>query len=118
MMKGMVKMKRNIRKSVQFFESEWKAVQQKAQECGMKPSTYLRNIAINGAVNVYDAAEFSRIRQHISCLVSNINQIAKVANSTGSVYENDISIMQETCRVISACMDNLSKAIRTPKAVI
>jgi glycosyltransferase involved in cell wall biosynthesis len=67
-----------------------------AQACGMKPTAYLRNIAINGAVNVYDAAEFSWIRQHISCLVSNINQIAKVANSTGSVYANDISIMQET----------------------
>ena len=117
-MKGMIDIKRNIRKSVQFFESEWKTVQQKAQECGMKPTTYLRHIAINGAVNVYDAAEFSRIRQFISGFVRNINQIAKVANSSGSVYENDIHDMQEACNVISSCMESLGNAIRNPKAVI
>jgi hypothetical protein len=87
-------MKRDIRKSVKFTPKEWAAVEKKAAQSKMKPATYMRHIAINGEVRIIDLERFDYYKRYLSKASNNLNQIAKVANSTNSIYENDILTMK------------------------
>ena len=53
-------------------------------------STYLRKMALDGYIINIDTKPITELIRliHISSL--NINQVAKRANETGSVYENDV----------------------------
>ena len=66
-------------------------IQEKMQMVGIKNrSSYLRKMALDGYIINIDTkpiAELVRLL-HISSL--NINQVAKRANETGSVYEKDV----------------------------
>ncbi len=88
-------MKRNIRKSVKFTSEELDKVKENAEKCKLRVATYMRQMALNGIIKVYDPYTFSIIVSRLSGIGNNINQIAKVANSTGSIYEADIVSLRE-----------------------
>ena len=104
-------MKRSIRKSVKFSESEWEKVLENSEKCSMKPATFMRHSAVNREIKVFDLTEFDIAFNHLSSISNNINQIAKVANSTKSVYENDIINIKSQMEYLKIVIDNLEEAV-------
>ena len=70
-------------------------VKENAEKCKLKVATYMRQMALNGIVKIYEPYTFSFLISRLSGIGNNINQIAKVANSTDSIYEADILSLKE-----------------------
>ncbi len=88
-------MKRDITKLVRFSENECKNVERRAAIAGMKPAVYIRNIAGNGQIKLYDLDRFQDLSYPMRGIHSSMNQIAMVANSTHSVFEKDVSELKD-----------------------
>jgi len=66
-------------------------VQENMQKVGMKNrSSYLRKMALDGYIIQIDTKPIAELVRLIHISGLNINQVAKRANETGSVYENDV----------------------------
>ena len=79
-------------------EDEYALIERKMQQLGTKNvSAYLRKMALDGYVLRLDLQGVSRLVYLLSTCSNNLNQYAKVANTTGSVARRS-----STKRVIAA----------------
>lgn len=99
-------MKRSLRKEVKYNETEWQLVEKRAALLGKRPGTYIREISVRGEVKKYDMKELNNLRMSFNRIGTELNQIAKVANSTQSVYAKDIEDMQKQMKYFRSVMDN------------
>lgn len=88
--------RRNTRVFMKCTPEEVERIEQKMQEVGIRNrSAYLRKMALDGyCVNL----DFSDIRELVSLLrrcSNNLNQYAKKANETRSIYAEDIADLQK-----------------------
>ena len=88
--------RRNTRVFMKCTPEEVVRIEQKMQEVGIRNrSAYLRKMALDGyCVNL----DFSDIRELVSLLrrcSNNLNQYAKKAKETGSIYVEDIADLQK-----------------------
>ena len=95
------KYKQVHRKEIVFSLNNWAVVERRAAACGMKTGTYLRRIALNGSVKTFDLKGVAPLINGMRTISNNINQIARKANETNSIYAED---MQK----ITASQDELS----------
>ena len=82
-------------------------MEKKRKETGIiNLSTYIRKMAIDGYVFVVDTSSLREIL-HLSRICSNnMNQYAKKANETGSIYLEDINdIKEQQKKIYEAVMD-------------
>ena len=105
-------MRRKIQKIIRFSEEEWSKVLSKAEAAGMKPAVFIRNIAANGQVRIYDLQKYQSLVAPIRGICSVMNQIAKVANSTGSIYEKDVAELRENTAEVRRLVDIFFKDLR------
>lgn len=82
--------KDRIKKIVGFSPTEWETVCRRSAELGMRTGTYIRTIAVQGVVKVFPLKELNDVHRALNRIGVNLNQIATVANSTGSVYQKDM----------------------------
>ena len=89
--------KRKIKKEVRLTSAEWTAVQERMQVCKSSSfSDYSRKMLINGYVVVVDdSEELKALIYEINRIGNNINQIAHVANSCGSVSSDTIKVVTD-----------------------
>ncbi|MBR6695976.1 MAG: MobC family plasmid mobilization relaxosome protein [Oscillospiraceae bacterium] len=73
---------------------EWEIIKRNAKEVGMKPCTYVRRMAVHGEIKKYDMKIVNDFRLELIRIGTNINQIAKMVNSTNSVYAKDFENMK------------------------
>lgn len=99
-------MKRSLRKEVKYNETEWQLVEKRAALLGKRPGTYIREISVRGEVKKYDMKELNNLRMSFNRIGTELNQIAKVANSTQSVYAKDIEDMQRQMKYFRSVMEN------------
>ena len=88
----MNKRKRDIQ--VKFFitEQERETIQEKMKLLGTNNlSAYLRKMAIDGYMIQIDYADIKAQTAEIQKIGVNINQIVRRVNSTGSIYQQDIT---------------------------
>lgn len=87
--------KRTREVKVRVSDREYGLIHKKMDQAGVvNLSAYLRKMAIDGYVIRFD---FSDIREAVRLLrycSNNLNQYAKKANETGSIYERDIRDLQ------------------------
>ena len=81
---------------------EMSAIKHRAEAANMSISSFLRNLALNGKIILYDTENIYRFNQLMRSVGTNINQIAAVANSEKSVYKNDIDSLRREVEKISA----------------
>ena len=95
----MPKKKGNISKLVYFSPAEWTAVLRKAKAAGMRPGTYIRIMSVQGEIKFYDNENYKMLINAVRSVSNSMNQIAKVANSTGSAVleELDNDQTEMTC---------------------
>ncbi|MBQ9208107.1 MAG: plasmid mobilization relaxosome protein MobC [Oscillospiraceae bacterium] len=88
-------MKRNITKLIRFSENEWKNVERRAAIAGMKPAVFIRNMAENGQIRLYDLEKYQNLSYPMRGISSNMNQIAMVANINHFIFEKDVSNLRD-----------------------
>lgn len=98
--------KSHIRKEIGLSPEEWKIICRKAKLLGLRPATYIRQIAVQGEIKSYDMAALNNLRMSFNRIGTELNQIARVANSTQSVYQKDIEDMQKQMEYFRKVMDN------------
>lgn len=82
--------KDRIKKIVGFSPTEWETVCRRSAEVGLRTGTYIRTIAVQGVVKVFPLKELNDVHRALNRIGVNLNQIATVVNSTGSVYQKDM----------------------------
>ena len=88
-------MARKLRR-VRISDEEWQIIKHRADSAKIKSvSDYIRKCALYGEIKVFNFKEIDQMRSLISTIGNNVNQIAKVVNSTQSVYQKDIEDVQE-----------------------
>jgi hypothetical protein len=76
---------------------ELERIQQKKEEIGIRNmGAYLRKMAMDGVcIQLELGSELTEIRSLLSRCSSNLNQYAKVANTSGNIYVEDIKDLQK-----------------------
>ena len=80
---------------------EMSAIKQRAEAANMSISSFLRNLALNGKIILYDTENIYRFNQLMRSIGTNINQIAVVVNSEKSVFKGDIDSLRREIAKIS-----------------
>lgn len=94
-------MNRDIFIKIRVSADEMSAIKQRAKAANMSISGFLRDMALNGKIILYDTENIYRFNQFMRSVGTNINQIAMVANSEKSVFKNDIVSLQKEVGKIS-----------------
>lgn len=89
--------KRNRQMHFRLTPSEYARVEAKMQELGVRSlGAYLRKMALDGICVKLDMEEIRQITRLLSRCSANLNQYAKRANETGSIYQEDIQDLQKS----------------------
>ena len=80
---------------------EMSAIKQRAEAANMSISSFLRELALNGKIILYDTENIYRFNQLMRSIGTNINQIAMVVNSEKKVFKGDIDSLHREIAKIS-----------------
>lgn len=84
-------------------DQEYAQMCKKIESLGIRNhAAYLRKMALNGYCIQLDLPEIRKMTSLLGRCSSNLNQYAKKANETGSIYEEDIRDLQERLEKIYA----------------
>ena len=84
-------------------DQEYAQMCKKIESLGIRNhAAYLRKMALNGYCIQLDLPEIRKMTSLLSRCSSNLNQYAKKANETGSIYEEDIRDLQKRLEKIYA----------------
>ena len=87
---------RNINMQFRVNKQELERIEQRMQRIGtINRSGFLRKMALNGICIVVDVKELREVTKLLCSMSNNMNQYAKKANATGSIYLEDIDSMKE-----------------------
>lgn len=77
-------------------EEEMKCIEERQEQVKiLNRSAYLRKMALNGICIRVDIKELHKAGYLLSSISNNMNQYAKKANATGSIYLEDINSLKE-----------------------
>lgn len=93
-------------KKVYFSPEEWEAVCKRSEILGLRPGTYIRQIAVYGEIKKYNFKEIADVRIAFDRIGTNINQITTVVNSTGSIYQKDVEDIRAEMKQLRKVIDN------------
>ena len=75
--------------------AERKRIEEKMSELGIRNmSAYIRKMSLDGLCVQLDLKDIREFTEQVSRIGNNLNQYAKVANATGSIYGADIAELQ------------------------
>ena len=101
----MRKFKQVKRKEIIFDLKEWELVEKRAKKVQINTSDFIRRMATKGQIIIFDLKNVGELMKGLRIIGGNINQIAKKANETHSVYADDVESLKlevETlCRLLS-----------------
>lgn len=76
-------------------------IKERMQEAGIKSMTaYLLRMALHGFVIMMDLSDLKEILRLLQISGNNLNQYAKKANETGSIYKEDIDELKSNQKEI------------------
>lgn len=91
----MARRRRPIQLHFMVDERERDLVLQKMEQAGTRNmGAYLRKMAIDGVVVKLDLTDVRQLVKLLRNATDNLNQIARRANSTGSIYAEDVEDLQ------------------------
>lgn len=98
--------KRTIEKHIKYNAEEWKIISKNAAALGKRTGTFIREISVQGVIKNYDMKQFNHLIMSFNRIGNEINQIAKVANSTQSVYSKDIEDLKKSFLDLQTVFEN------------
>ena len=87
-----------------FSKEEWEIVCRKAKAARLRNGTYIRRMSVKGEIKYYELKELVTLKRAFLSIGN--NQIAKVANESGSVYQKDIEDLQEEFKYFRTAMQS------------
>ena len=101
-MKKLVNRTRNKRITLRVSEEEYKIFQRKFMQSEMNSySDFVMQSIKKIPIFVVDIKPLLSLSEQVSKIGVNINQIARVTNTTQNIYENDVNELQENIEKIS-----------------
>ena len=95
---------------------EWAQIERQAAECHLKTSTYIRAMSLNGEVKNIDLKELALLLNGMKVISRNINQVAKKANETCSIFADDAERLKgdvaELCRTVNLWLSTVTSSKR------
>lgn len=88
-------MNRDMSIKIRLSSDEYSAIKSRAKTADMNISKFIRTLALNGKVILYDTENIYRFNQLMRSIGANINQIAMVANSEKSFFKTDIDNLRK-----------------------
>ena len=103
-------MKEKRNQQVKFWASnaEIQIIQNRKESAGFRClGAYLRKMAMDGYIIVIDLSDVKEAIRLLRINANNLNQYAKRANETGSIYEADVKELQESHKQILKMMGEI-----------
>lgn len=89
------KRRRRVKLMTRVTEEEYAQIQARMALVGTgNLSAFLRKLALDGRILLLDMEEIKTLVSLLRRTSANVNQIAKQANASGRVYENDLAEIQ------------------------
>lgn len=101
---------RNHTINIRFNNTEWEHICKQAELLHVKKSSYVRECAKAHYVLMMDQGDMNGIIGAFRALSTNVNQIARCANKTGRVYEEDITTTKESVNAIWQLLSYIQSA--------
>ena len=93
-------------------EGDREKIEKRMKEAGVKNmSAYIRKMAIDGCVIQLDLSELNEVARILRINANNLNQYAKRANETGSIYLEDIRELKDQQENIWNMLKNISRRL-------
>ena len=99
-------------KKITFDIPQWEKVQERADACNMQTTAFIRDRAVNSDLYVMDLKEMGHMLNGMRIISNNINQVAKKANETNSIYAEDLQKIKENHEQLCHM---LSQFVSTPR---
>lgn len=91
---------------IYYSPEEWEIICKKANAAKLRNGTYIRRMSVKGEIKYYELKELMSLKRAFLSIGNNLNQIAEIANSTGSIYQKDIEDMQEEFKYFRSAMNH------------
>ena len=91
---------------IYYSPEEWETICKKAKAARLRNGTYIRRMSVKGEIKYYELKELMSLKRAFLSIGSNLNQIAAIANSTGSIYQKDIEELQEEFKYFKKAIKN------------
>ncbi|MCM1059875.1 MAG: MobC family plasmid mobilization relaxosome protein [Eubacterium sp.] len=98
--------KRIIEKHIKYNAEEWEIISRNAAALGKRTGTYIREMSVQSVIKNYDMQQFNHLIVSFNRIGNELNQIAKVVNSTQAVYGKDIEDMKKSFKYFRAVFEN------------
>ena len=108
---------RNHTLNIRFNDTEWEHICKQAGLLHLKKSSYVRECAKAHYVLMMDQGDMNGIIGAVRALSTNVNQIARRANKTGRVYEEDITTTKESVNAIWQLLSYIQSATQCAEAL-
>ena len=112
----MRKTKQIKRKEIIFEPDEWARIEADAAKLNLKTSEYIRRMVLQGQIIHIDVSDIIPLVNAMRTVSNNINQIARKANETHSIYAEDIEILRggvsEICHMLNQFLSDLPSTKR------
>lgn len=100
--------KRPLRMIIRVDEKEKEIILSRMKETKQKNfSTFARRMLMNGLIITPNWEELKEIHRQLSGVSNNVNQVARIANSTRSVYKSDVEELTRQVGEIRSMMFDL-----------
>ena len=108
----MAQRNRNVQIKFRVTDQELEQIEEKMRLIGTRNrEAYLRKMAINGQIVVIEIGLLKKIFSELGRVDNNLNQYARRANETGSIYKNDIDELAQHVRGIRSDMQTVVKQL-------
>ena len=103
---------RRVKLMTRVTEEEYAQIQARMALVGTgNLSAFLRKLALDGRIVLLDMDEIKTLVSLLRRTSANVNQIAKRANSTGRVYENDLAEIQNRLGEVWTALDDVLRKL-------
>ena len=110
------KYKQVHRKEIVFDLKDWEKIERRAAACHIDTTKYLRKIILEKEPIFYDMKEAAPLLNGMRIISNNINQVARKANETNSIYAGDIKKIKEEqselCRLLNTFVSTITPSGR------
>ena len=83
------------RKEVLFKDDEWRIVKAKATSMNLSTTRYIVKMSLSGDSVLQDILDVVELTRQLSKIGTNINQLARKANTINNIYAEDYERMRE-----------------------
>lgn len=108
---------RNHTLNIRFNDTEWDHICRQAELLHVKKSSYVRECAKAHYVLMMDQGDMNGIIGAVRGLSANVNQIARRANKTGRIYDDDITTTKESVNAIWQLLSYIRSAAQCAEAL-